>query len=48
MGGDGNMASAFLPVAALAVDVALDGVYELVNAAKQKVGKLHAQIKWVQ
>jgi hypothetical protein len=45
--GDGNIASAFLPIAALAVDVSLDGTHELVNAAKQKVGRLHAMIKWV-
>lgn len=47
MDGDGNIASAFLPIAALAIDVALDGTFELVNAAKQKVGRIHAVIKWV-
>jgi hypothetical protein len=45
--GDGNIASAYLPIAALAVDVTLDGTYELVNASKQKVGRLHAVIKWL-
>ena len=48
VGGDGNIASAFLPVAALAVDVTLDGTYDLVNASKQKIGRIHATIKWVQ
>jgi hypothetical protein len=43
--GDGNIASAYLPIAALAVDVTLDGTYELVNASKQKLGRLHAVIK---
>jgi hypothetical protein len=45
--GAGNIASAFLPIAALAVDVTLDGTYELVNASKQKIGRLHAVIKWL-
>jgi hypothetical protein len=44
--GDGILASAFLPIAALAVDVALNGTYDLVSASKQKVGRLHATIQW--
>jgi hypothetical protein len=44
--GDGILASAFLPIAALAVDVTLNGTYDLVSASKQKVGRLHATIQW--
>jgi hypothetical protein len=48
VGGDGIIASANLPIAALAVDVALDGSFEFLNSSKQKVGRLNATIKWVQ